>query len=377
MARHFVYWVGQDGNIWMTRDGKTSNMGKAVHTYDTGFDSDMVSMEGGTRIEDPNPGNKQASNDTGSANYGGSSSGGRSYSSSSSSSAYDAEEAKRKAEEEALKNRMRGIYDRQIEDIKNNEASLSGQLKNALAGVKGEYDQYKNEQQSAYNSNKGDYDNSTKQNQQNLQTNRNDITNRASAGLRGLLRVLGAMGAGGGSVARYGVPDMVTRQANDEYNNANKVYAQNQQNLDTDWNNYLNDYENDKKKLEDWYNGQVKAKKQENYEKGQSLLADLVTAYGNRAQYGGDYGNNINDTYNRIKAYRDKVNALGEYTKPKYTGVSSAYDAPDLASYETGNTDISTTVTNTGTSGGSPLLVALQGLNKKKNNSPYANIAED
>lgn len=276
------------------------------------------------------------------------------------------------AEDRALKNRMIGIYDRQIGDINNNLDSLQGQLDNALAGVKNEYNTYKNEQQSAYNANKNDYDNSTLQNKQNLRTNRNDITDRASTGLRGLLRVLGAMGAGGGSEARYEIPKMVTDQANAEYNNAGQTYAQNQRSLDTDWGNYTNQFENDKKKLEDWYTNQVKAKKQENYEKGQSLLADLVTAYGNRAQYGGDIGDNVNNAYNRIANYRNLINELGKFTPTKYTGMTSVYNAPDLASYDTGNTNLTTSVVDSNTSASSPLLVALQGLNKKKNNSPYS-----
>ena len=353
---HFVFWVGQDGNIWTTRNGVTSNAGKAVHIAKdgTGFDSDRISMSGGTLIADPNA---PAANNNGSYNT---SSGGSRRSSGGSSGA-----------DNALNNRMIGIYDQQIGSIKNNLNNLNSQLQNALAGVKGEFDQYRNEQQSQFNANKNEYDKSSLQNRQDLQANRNKITNNSSQALRGLLSVLGAMGASGGSEARYTVPDMVTRQANDEMSSASKVFKKNQQNLDTDWGNYKNQFENDKKKLEDWYNGQVKAKTQENYEKGQSLLNELVTAYGNRAQYGGDYGNNINDAFNQIKDYSNKITELGKYTTPKYTGTTAVYNAPDLSSYNTGNTDLTASVADSSTSAGSPLLVALQGLNKKKTNSPY------
>lgn len=360
MAQHFVYWVGNDGNIWVNQNGITRNYGKAIKTYDTGFDSETICMDGGTRIDDPNPGNPQAANTASDDAYysGGSGSGSGSY------STYD-------AEEEARKNNMRSLYDRQISDINSNLDTMDRQLENSLAGVRGEYDTYKNEQQSTYNANKNNYDKSTLQNMQNLQSNRNDITNRASNGLRGLLRVLGAMGAGGGSVARYEAPNMVTAQANQEYNNAGKTYAQNQSSLDTDWGNYKNQFENDKKKLEDWYNGQVKAKKQENYEKRQSLLSDLVSAYGNRAQYGGDFSGNVNSAYDRIADYRNKINDLGQYVKPNYTGITSVYNAPDLASYNANNTDLTTSVEDTNAGATSQLLTALRGLNKKKDNNPY------
>ena len=365
-GRDYRWWVGQDGNIWANVEGYgVSNLGKA--TAATQNRAAMQGLDINKEISDPN---KTASNDQGAANQTGEVINTSTRSSSGSGSGTS-------AAEQALKNRMIGIYDRQIGDINNNLDSLQGQLDNALASVKGEYDQYKNEQQSAYNSAKNDYDNSTKQNQQNLQTNRNDITNRASSGLRGLLRVLGAMGAGGGSVAKYEAPSMVTKQANQEYSNAGRTYAQNQSNLDTDWGNYNNEFENDKKKLEDWYNGQVKAKKQENEEKRQSLLADLVTAYGNRAQYGGDYGNNINDAYNKIAASRSTINELGKYTTPNYTGIMSVYKSPDLASYNANDTNLTTSVADSNTSAASSLLTALKGLNKKKNNSPYSNTLED
>lgn len=278
--------------------------------------------------------------------------------------------------EGATNARMRGIYDQQINNINHNLGLMDDQLTNALNGLKGEYDTYRNEQQSAYDSNKNAYDNSTLQNKQNLQMNRNDITNRASSGLRGLLRVLGSMGAGGGSVARFEAPGMVTAQANQEMSNAGRNYAQNQSNLDTNWGNYQNEFENDKKKLEDWYDGQVKAKKQENYEKRQSLLSDLVSAYGNRAQYGGDYGNNVNDAYNRINSYSDMINNLSKYTPTKYNGMTATYKAPELSSYDTGNMNLITSVANSNTSASAPLLATLQGLNKKKNNNSYQAYAE-
>lgn len=354
-GRDYRWWVGQDNNVWANVEGVgVVNLGQASGVMKNR--GAKQGMDESKWIEDPN---KPASNDQGQALTTTSGAGSGSYSTTS-------------AEDAALKNRMRGIYDREIADINNNLNSQDSQLENDLAGVESEYNQYKNEQQSSYNANENDYNKSTLQNQQNLQTNRNEITNRASSGLRGLLRILGAMGAGGGSVARYEAPGMVTNQANAEMSNAGQTYAQNQSNLDTDWGNYKEQYENDKKKLEDWKAGQIKAKKQANYEKRNSLLADLVTAYGNRAQYGGDYGDNINKVYDRIAENRGKINDLGKFSAPQYTGMTSVFKSPDLASYDTGNTNLSTTVTESNTSASSPILAALQGLNKRKNNNPYS-----
>lgn len=378
----YAWWIGQDGNIWANVGGNVQKLSRGSLNYsdDNGSYFSGVGISNGkptsvklyanNQIDDPNPPQKQAENPAATADniyYSGST--GSSYS--AEDAARKAEEEKRKAEEEATKARMREIYDRQIKDINNNVDSLDSQLKNDLDTVEGEYNQYKNEQQSSYDANKNDYDNSTLQNQQNLQTNRNEITNRASSGLRGLLRVLGAMGAGGGSVARYEAPSMVTKQANQEMSGAGRTYAQNQSSLDTDWGNYNNEFENDKKKLEDWYSGQVKSKKQANEERRQSLLNDLVTAYANRAQYGAGFDDNVDKTYNKINESRNRVLDLGKFTTPNYSGLTSVFKSPSLESYNTGNTDLSTTITDSNTSAASPLLVALQGLNKKKNNSPY------
>lgn len=355
----YRWWSGSDGNIWANVEGYgVMNLGKG--TYAAQNVASRQGLDINKQIADPNA---PAKNSTADSNT---------YSTTRTSGGSGSSNA----QEEAIKANMRNIYDRQISDINSNIDSLQGQLDNALAGVKNEYDTYKNEQQSSYNANKNDYDTKTLQNRQDLRANRNEITDRASRGLRGMLRILGAMGAGGGSEARYEIPQMVTDQANSEFNNAGQTYARNQQDNDTNWNNYVNQFENDKKKLEDWYNGQVKSKRQESEERRQSLLADLVTAYGNRAQYGGDYGNSINDAYNRIAESRNRVTDLGKFTPTKYTGMTAVYNAPDLASYDTGKTNLTTEVVDSNTSATSPLLVALQGLNRKKNTSPYANRLE-
>lgn len=347
----YRWWTGADGNIWANIEGiGVQNLGKATAGY-----LNMAQRQGldtNKQIADPN---RQAENPTGET---------ANRTAGSSGSTYNAEEEARKAN-------MRSLYDRQIQDINSNVDSLGRQLENELASVKGEYNQYKNEQQSTYNANKNDYDNKTLKNKQDLESNRNKITNSASAGLRGLLRILGAMGAGNSSVAQFNIPDIVKKQADSEFGSAGEVYRQNQQSNDINWGNYVNEFENDKKKLEDWYNGQVKAKKQANEERRQSLLSDLVTAYGNRAQYGGDIGDNVKDAYNKIDESRKRVVDLGTYAKPNYTGLTSVFKSPDLASYDVGDNNLSTSVTESNTSASSPLLVALQGLNKKKNNNPY------
>lgn len=266
--------------------------------------------------------------------------------------------------------KMRSFYDNRINSINDTIDKLGGGLQNQLDRINGEYNTYKNEQESAYKKAKGEYDNSSKQNTQSLVANRNTITDNASHGLRGLQRVLGAMGAGGSSVARYNAPDAVKAQADQENANAGLTYSQNQQNLDTDWSNYQNDYENDKKKLEDWKNGQVAKEKQAVEERRISLLEQLAEAIGNRSQYGGDT-NALGDVTNRIKSANSAIQEYGKYQQPNYNGISANYEAKPLSTYDTGQTDLSTQVESMGDTGSTNLLSVLRSLTKKKQTNPY------
>ena len=57
---NFIYWLGQDGNVWATKNGVTSNLGAANMVngqWDGQPSGSTGSMSGnGTKIDDPNPG---------------------------------------------------------------------------------------------------------------------------------------------------------------------------------------------------------------------------------------------------------------------------------------------------------------------------------
>lgn len=353
---HYVYWMGEDGNIWVNQNGNTFNIGAPTRDISDGFaeGTNFAMGSQGTMIDNPNPSNK-GTNETGS------------YIPQNSSSSYAA--AQKAAEEQRIKQANIAYYNELINQ-KNKEIDLLGaSLQNDLDRINGEYNTYRNEQESAYNKQKNNYDTSTRQNLQNLTTNRNDIKDRTSQGLRGLLGVLGAMGAGGSSVALYNAPAAVKAQADRENANAGQTYSQNQQNLDINWNNYLNDFENDKKKLEDWKTGKIASAKQENEKRRVDLLNQLSEAFINRDQNGTNSKNDIGSIRNRIDAANQAIVDLGRYSAPSYNGITATYKAPELSSYDTGQTDLTTSVTQT--ESGSPLLTVLRETTKKKQNSPY------
>lgn len=51
-----VYWVGTDNNIWVRDNKGTRNVGRAINTFDQGFDSAQISAQGYSKIADPLPG---------------------------------------------------------------------------------------------------------------------------------------------------------------------------------------------------------------------------------------------------------------------------------------------------------------------------------
>ena len=59
MNDHFVYWLGEDGNVWVKQNGNTRNIGKAIMRngqWDGNPESEVIAMPGnGTRIDNPNP----------------------------------------------------------------------------------------------------------------------------------------------------------------------------------------------------------------------------------------------------------------------------------------------------------------------------------
>ena len=59
MNDHFVYWLGEDGNVWVKQNGNTKNIGKAIMRngqWNGNPESEMISMpDNGTRIDNPNP----------------------------------------------------------------------------------------------------------------------------------------------------------------------------------------------------------------------------------------------------------------------------------------------------------------------------------
>ncbi len=255
-------------------------------------------------------------------------------------------------------------YDNQL----NNLGNLLGELNKATENG---YNQQLNEARSSYNTQQNNYNRATTQNKQNLQTERNQVTDTAARGLKGLQRLLGAMGAGGSSEALYVAPDAVTSQANQQLAGVNQNFGQNQQNIDSDWATYQNDYDNDLKKLADWKAGQERTNEQNILQQRMNLLAQKAAAYANRGQYGVSDDGKQAEITNQINSLNNRSNELSKFVAPSYTGVTATYKAPSVSSYfeSAGQPELNAQVKDVDMAGSSqqvPALQLLMGLRKRE-----------
>lgn len=205
------------------------------------------------------------------------------------------------------------------------------------------------------------YNTSTGQNTQQFVTNKDQINDQASGGLRSLLRVLGQHGAGGSSAALYAAPDAVGTLATQQRSGAGQTYGQNQQGLDTNFNNYQTGYGDSKKQLNDWLTQQNNSAQSTSDQAKQGLLQQLA---------------GLQPTVAAAQPYIDQINGLAGQVdqlgklNPTYTGTTPTYTAPDVKSYTVNQTGAPVLGGGgNGTSGGSisPALSFILGQQKDKN----------
>ena len=212
---------------------------------------------------------------------------------------------------------------------------LPGQLDIALGNIGTQYNQRNNELQSGFDQSQNQYNQSTTQNSQNLRSNKNTINDQASSGLRGLQRLLGARGAVGSDMGLAGqaVSDVVSAQNA----GAGQTFAQNQQNLDQNWGNYGNQFENERRELGDWRSQQESSARAQSATTRQDLLSKLADIQGQiGAARGGSYASSAQPYLDQANALSGQIDALGRLN-PTYTGSTPTYEAAPLSSYSTGN----------------------------------------
>lgn len=221
--------------------------------------------------------------------------------------------------------------DQSINLVNDAISRLGTQLNIARGNIGDQYSTTVNELNSSKSRNKANYSQSSTTNQQNMRTNRNAILDQQSSGLRGLMRQLGAYGAVGSDLNV--ASGEVQNQAQRDLSGAGQTFAQNQQGLDTSWNNYLSEWANSKRKADDWKKQQMQSVEQQSLSTKQDLLSQLAGLRGNRAAaMGGGYAQGAAGDLAQARGLSSRIDQLGRFS-PSYTGKTPNYAAPELASY--------------------------------------------
>lgn len=250
-------------------------------------------------------------------------------------------------------------YDQSIGVLNDGIGRVDTQLGVATGNIDRNYSTKLNELTSARASNEGNYKDSSVSNQQSYRTNKNAINDQTSAGLRGLMRQLGAYGAVGSDMQL--ASGAVNDDASAKRSGAGQTFGQNQRGLDTNWGNYLNEWANSKKKVDDWHGQERNGAIQQSLTQKQDLLSKLADLRGQRAAAaGGNYAGGAAGTLAEARGLSGRIDQLGAIN-PTYTGVTPTYTAPSLASYATPNQTVAQ-IAGTGTTSANPNLLNLLGL---------------
>lgn len=160
---------------------------------------------------------------------------------------------------------------------------------------------------------------------------KNTIGSQAGQTLNGLRRLLGSRGAGGGSAYNISAPDAVSRQATIQRNEATDTFGENNQALDSNWNNFLTDYGNE-------VSGAKSQKEQKRQELESSinsnranLLQTIAQLTAQKAQAAG--GTGVVEAQPFLDQANSILNNLSNYQVKPIEYKTNAYKAPDLSKY--------------------------------------------
>lgn len=221
-----VYWVGQDGNIWLKGSGGTSNAGPAAGSTltgtsfsdpwaDKGATDPTASITNATQIQDPSTQGKVLGDIT---------SGGSTVT----PGFNDPGTIAGYGQDIANLNTSLGLAPQQLAS---GNATADASYTNAINQLLGG----KTTANNTYTTNKN-------QDSQSYISGKNSIGANAGNTLNGLLRLLGSRGAGGSTDATIVAPGDIARQATQQRNDLGNTFGTNESALDTNWNTYMDNY---------------------------------------------------------------------------------------------------------------------------------------
>jgi hypothetical protein len=308
-AGNSVYWVGQDGNVYLKNGSTVRNVGKPINLQDSGADTTGLSFIA-TRINDPNPiPNAPTAAPTG----GGSSGGGGGSASSFEDKSVD------------INNQNAGLA---ASDTKTNKGIQA--IEDQLASILGNYN---TESANA----EGQYKASTDTNVGSKLKNDESAMVNAAQGRRGLFGTLASLGALGGTGIEL-ANRAVQSGANEDLSNSEDAYKGNQTSLDTAVGNFRTA---DKERRDQTGKAAENAKtsaRNEGAKEKQGYLVNLANDYAAE----GDSATAKKYSDMAAALYGDIANTAVPSAGPSY--ISAAFQAPTLTNSQgNGATTVSAT----------------------------------
>jgi len=224
-------------------------------------------------------------------------------------------------------------YDQAIGNTNSAIDRLGSQFTSGNSAIDSSYQNALNQLLLGRNQSQNAYDTSKQQATQGYVGAKNTIGTNAGASLQGLQRLLGSRGAGGSSAFNQAAPEAVARQATQQRAEAGNQFGQNNQALDTNWNNYLTGYNNSVADVGN-QRDQQRQGLQSNIENNRAtLLQSLAQLTAQRSQAQG--GNGVAESQPFLDQANGILNAQSSYNVAPINYQTQAYNAPDLASYTT------------------------------------------
>lgn len=287
----YVWWIGQDGNVWQKNASGTQNMGNQYNLDGNGnayFDGG--GLQGAQRISDPNPGNTTApTNPTGTT--------------------------KPALDTAAIAN-TQGSID-QIPGIL--QAALNAEDNNYGNTISG-YDTQEQTQQ-------GTYDKSSTTNQQNYDSNFMDAIRAGIKGLHGLYQLLRGTGAEGGT-AQDQVRQIVGDTTSGDIRTGADTRDQNQGQLDSSLSNFLSDLKGKRQNAADTHTNNAAAIRRDSNTNLQDLYSKMAGFYSSA----GDTAS-ANDWMGRAGGLTPSIAADSKAVTSRYDNTPIVVHAPNLTAF--------------------------------------------
>lgn len=226
-------------------------------------------------------------------------------------------------------------YDQGIDETNHNLGRINTQLGIRRANINDAWKQKSDALDSSIARARNQYDTQRTQNMQQRRNEVNVINDRASGDLRRLLRLLGGRGGGGSDTEK--IARAVQDKANQERAGSSTAYAKNAQTLDTNWYNFNQDAEKERKGINDWKVNEERQATAQAETNRQGLLGYLAQLKSQKAEAMGQNGANAaRADLGAARALSEKIDQLGR-VQTTHTGKDPIYQPKSLDSYKVGS----------------------------------------